>query len=133
MPRKTKGVLWEGPGARDIQCRMDSNHFIYRTPFCSPRPRYEEEGLTLTSALADETAVTVLLEAQGADLAAWKLWTLLTATDVTAVLVPPEELRFCQRSENPKVSKDAHILRPRVKSYHHLSRHDVTSALRTPR
>lgn len=37
--------------------------------------------------------MTVLLEAQGADLAAWKLWTLLTATDVTAVLIPQESKR----------------------------------------
>lgn len=43
----------------------------------------------LTSALADKTAVTVLLEPQGADFTAWELWTFLTATDVTAVLILP--------------------------------------------
>lgn len=31
--------------------------------------------------------MTVLLETQGADLTAWELWALLTATDVTAVLI----------------------------------------------
>lgn len=46
-------------------------------------------ALALTSALADKTAMTVLLETQGADLTAWELWALLTATDVTAVLILP--------------------------------------------
>lgn len=31
--------------------------------------------------------MTVLLEPQGADFTAWELWTFLTATDVTAVLI----------------------------------------------
>lgn len=44
---------------------------------------------TLTPALADKTAVTVLLETQGADLTAWQLWTFLTTADVTAVLILP--------------------------------------------
>lgn len=43
----------------------------------------------LTSALADKTAMTVLLETQGADFTAWELWAFLTATDVTAVLILP--------------------------------------------
>lgn len=34
--------------------------------------------------------MTVLLEAQGADLTAWELWALLTSTDVTAVLILQE-------------------------------------------
>lgn len=34
--------------------------------------------------------MTVLLEAQGADLTARQLWTLLTATDVTAMLILQE-------------------------------------------
>jgi hypothetical protein len=45
--------------------------------------------LTLTSALANKTAMTVFLEAQGADFTAWELWAFLTATDVTAVLILP--------------------------------------------
>ena len=49
----------------------------------------KEEGLALTSALAEKTAMTVLLEAQGADLTAWQLRTFLTATDVTAMLILP--------------------------------------------
>lgn len=76
----------------DICFRTDSNHLkqpIHQTPFCPLLPRCEEEGLTLTSALADKTAMTVLLEAQGADLAAWQLWTFLTPTDVTAMLILP--------------------------------------------
>lgn len=44
-------------------------------------------------ALADKTAMTVLLEAQGADLAAWQLWTFLTPTDVTAMLILQESKR----------------------------------------
>jgi len=39
------------------------------------------------SALAEKTAVTVLLETQGADFTAWELRAFLTATDVTAVLI----------------------------------------------
>lgn len=76
----------------DICFRADSNHlnqFLHQMPFCSLLPRRAEEGLTLTSALADKTAMTVLLEAQGADLAAWQLWTFLTPTDVTAMLILP--------------------------------------------
>lgn len=34
--------------------------------------------------------MTVLLEAQGADLTAWQLWAFLTATDVTAMLILQE-------------------------------------------
>lgn len=62
---------------------------IYGTSFCPLLPGCKEEGLTLTSARAEKTAMTVLLEAQGADLTARQLRTFLTATDVTAMLILP--------------------------------------------
>lgn len=37
--------------------------------------------------------MAVLLKAQGADLTAWQLWTFLTATDVTAMLILQESKR----------------------------------------
>lgn len=46
-------------------------------------------GFTLTSALAEKTAMTVLLETQGADFTAWELRAFLAATEVTAVLILP--------------------------------------------
>lgn len=64
-------------------------------------------ALALTSALADKTAMTVLLETQGTDFTAWELWASLTATDVTAMLILPGKLKFCQRSGNPKLSNNA--------------------------
>lgn len=64
-------------------------------------------AFTLTSALADKTAMTVLLETQGTDFTAWELWASLTATDVTAMLILPGKLKFCQRSGNLKLSNDA--------------------------
>lgn len=52
-------------------------------------PKGEGHAFTLTSALADKTAMTILLETQGTDFTAWELWASLTATDVTAVLILP--------------------------------------------
>lgn len=66
---------------------------------------------TLTSALADKTAMTVLLETQGTNFTAWELWASLTATDITAMLILPGKLKFCQRSGNPKLSNDAQTSR----------------------
>lgn len=46
-------------------------------------------ALAPTSTLADNTAMTVLLEAQWTDFTTRQFWAFLTATDFTAVLVLP--------------------------------------------
>lgn len=84
------GVARDGPLESDGAVRADNdqqNCFTDRLSFSWFLG--QGHALALTSALADETAMTVLLEIQGADLTAPELWAFLTATDVTAVLILP--------------------------------------------
>lgn len=67
---------------------MMSSCSLVLSPGCSEGGK-KGHGFALTSALAEKTAVTVLLETQGADFTAWELRAFLTATDVTAVLILP--------------------------------------------
>lgn len=61
---------------------------LFLSPGCSEAGK-KGHGITLTSALADKTAMTVLLETQGANFTAQELWAFLAATDVTAMLILP--------------------------------------------